>query len=129
MKTPVQQKASTLAQILRNVRLVYQLLKSNKVPLWVKAVPILALIYVISPIDFIPDPIIGLGQLDDLTVLLLGMWTFLQLCPPDVVREMRGERDVVDGSFRVVPDDEPSSAETPEQLAPQDTPTQTPGRD
>ena len=121
MKTPVQQKASTLAQILSNIRLVYRLLKSNKVALWVKAVPILAIIYVLTPIDFIPDPLLGLGQLDDLTVLLLGMWTFLQLCPADVVQEMRGEPGVVEGSFRVVPDDKPPSAEPTAELGPQDT--------
>jgi uncharacterized membrane protein YkvA (DUF1232 family) len=129
MKTPVQQKASTLAQILANVRLVYRLLKSNKVALWVKVVPILALIYVISPVDFIPDPILGLGQLDDLTVLLLGMWTFLQLCPPDVVAEMRGESNVVDGSFRVVPDDTAPATPDVEQLAASDGAKEPPARD
>lgn len=35
---------------------------------------ILALVYILSPVDFIPDAIPGLGQLDDGAVLLAVLW-------------------------------------------------------
>ena len=40
---------------------------------------ILALVYIVSPVDFIPDSIIGLGQLDDGVVLLAVLWYVIRL--------------------------------------------------
>ena len=40
---------------------------------------ILALVYLLSPVDFIPDSIIGLGQLDDGVVLLAVLWYVIRL--------------------------------------------------
>jgi Uncharacterized conserved protein len=44
-------------------------------------------IYVILPADFLPDFLIGVGQLDDVAVILIGLRLFLRLCPPEVVQE------------------------------------------
>ena len=38
---------------------------------WVFAV--LALVYLVSPVDFIPDALLGPGQLDDLLVILSAL--------------------------------------------------------
>lgn len=35
---------------------------------------ILALVYILSPVDFIPDAILGLGQVDDGAVLVAVHW-------------------------------------------------------
>ena len=35
---------------------------------------ILALVYILSPVDFIPDAILGLGQVDDGAVLVAVLW-------------------------------------------------------
>lgn len=69
----------------RQVRLAWRLFRDHRVPMWVKLVPSAALVYVLSPVDFIMLP--GLGQLDDLAVLLIGIKLFVELSPPDVVRE------------------------------------------
>ncbi len=45
------------------------------------------LAYVILPTDLLPDFLIGVGQLDDLMVVLVGLKLFLRLCPPEVVQE------------------------------------------
>ncbi|MSP37988.1 MAG: DUF1232 domain-containing protein [Deltaproteobacteria bacterium] len=45
------------------------------------------LAYVIVPTDLLPDFLIGIGQLDDLAVIIGGLKLFLRLCPPEVVRE------------------------------------------
>ena len=59
----------------------------GRVPLWSKLPLILLPLYVVSPIDLVPDFLFGLGQIDDLVVVLLGLQLFVRLCPPQVVRE------------------------------------------
>jgi uncharacterized membrane protein YkvA (DUF1232 family) len=39
------------------------------------------------PTDLVPDFFIGVGQLDDLAVVLGGLKLFLRLCPEAVVAE------------------------------------------
>jgi uncharacterized membrane protein YkvA (DUF1232 family) len=71
----------------RQVRLAWRLFFDQRVPLWSKLIPPAALAYVVFPMDIIPDVVLGLGQLDDIAVLLLGLKLFIELSPPDVVRE------------------------------------------
>jgi len=71
----------------RQVRLAWRLFWDQRVPVWTKLIPPIALGYVLFPIDIIPDVAVGLGQLDDVAVLLLGLKLFIELAPPDVVRE------------------------------------------
>jgi uncharacterized membrane protein YkvA (DUF1232 family) len=67
------------------VRLVWKLIRSPEVPLYLKVLPALAVIYVLIPTDFIPDVLPVVGQLDDLTALLVGAKVFIELAPQDVV--------------------------------------------
>ena len=53
-----------------------------------KALLVLTLVYVVSPLDVIPDFIPVIGEMDDVAVVLSGLWLFIRLCPPAVVREM-----------------------------------------
>jgi len=55
-----------LRSLFQQARLAVRLLREPRVPLLLKAIPVLALIYLISPLDLIPDILPGLGQLDDL---------------------------------------------------------------
>ena len=71
----------------RQARLAWRLFWDRRVPMWTKLIPPAALAYVIFPIDLIPDVALGLGQLDDIAVLLIGVKLFIELAPPDVVRE------------------------------------------
>ena len=71
----------------RQARLAWRLFWDKRVPLWIKLIPPVALAYVLFPVDIIPDVALGLGQLDDVAVLLLGTKLFIELAPPDVVRE------------------------------------------
>lgn len=72
-----------------SIRLTYHLFLDSRVPMWTKAVPILTVLYIFSPIDVIPDFLLVLGQLDDLVVLSAGLSFFEKLAPPDVVEEHR----------------------------------------
>lgn len=55
---------------LRELRLLRRLLLDERVPLWQKAIPVAAALYLVSPLDLIPDVLPVIGQLDDLAVLL-----------------------------------------------------------
>ena len=49
------------------------LLRDPQIPFWAKAaIPAMAAAYVISPVDLIPDFLVGPGQVDDLGVILLA---------------------------------------------------------
>lgn len=70
------------------VKLIVRLVRDRRVSFWLKIIPVAGLVYLISPIDLIPDialPIIG--ELDDAAVLWLTNALFIELCPRDVVRE------------------------------------------
>ncbi|MGB7337629.1 MAG: DUF1232 domain-containing protein [Phototrophicaceae bacterium] len=72
-----------------SLRLTYRLFLDTRVPFFTKAIPLLTVLYVFSPIDVIPDFLIVLGQLDDFLILTMGMQLFERLAPPDVVEEHR----------------------------------------
>lgn len=70
------------------VRLYWRLYRDRRVPFGAKAGLTAAVVYVVSPIDLIPDfwlPLFGLA--DDLAVLWFATRWFIAACPPDVVTE------------------------------------------
>jgi uncharacterized membrane protein YkvA (DUF1232 family) len=76
---------SLLRKLVSHVGLTVRLLREPAVPMFTKALPVLAVLYVISPLDFVPDFIPILGQLDDLGVVLLALEGFTRLCPAEAV--------------------------------------------
>jgi uncharacterized membrane protein YkvA (DUF1232 family) len=103
-----------LGELARTARLVWRLLNDPRVPILPKLIIPGVVLYVLSPIDLIPDLIPIAGQLDDVAILFFGVRTFIEMCPPDIVLEHRnalmGESharadDYVDATYRVVDDD------------------------
>lgn len=78
---------SWIQELIRQARLAWRLFWDRRVPWPTKLIPPAVLIYLLSPIDILPDLGLGLGQLDDIAVLLLGIKLFIELAPADVVRE------------------------------------------
>jgi uncharacterized membrane protein YkvA (DUF1232 family) len=77
-----------LGGLFRQARLVWSLWKDSRTPSWLKLIPVAGLVYLISPIDLIPDWVLpGLGELDDLAIILLSLKAFVDLAPPGIVRE------------------------------------------
>ncbi len=113
----VRESVGVLAQLLRTLQLVWRLLFDPRVPILPKLIVPAALLYVLSPIDILPDLILGLGQIDDAAIVFFGIQLFLELCPPDIVAEHRRilagtgnqaatpSEEVVEGTYRVVSDD------------------------
>lgn len=75
--------------LLNQVRITLRLFRDPRVPMWKKAVPLLGLLYVISPFDFAPDFLPGLGQLDDIGIMLAAMRLFEMISPEAVVVQQR----------------------------------------
>ncbi|MBI5650546.1 MAG: DUF1232 domain-containing protein [Chloroflexi bacterium] len=110
------ERVGAIAQVMRTLQLVWRLLNDARVSLFPKLIVPAALVYVISPIDVLPDVILGLGQLDDLGVIALGIALFIEFCPRAIVEEHRRiiaaqaapppteSDEVIDGSYRVVDD-------------------------
>jgi uncharacterized membrane protein YkvA (DUF1232 family) len=71
----------SLRSLVSQARLAVRLFREPRVPALLKSVPILAGLYLVSPIDFVPDFLPGLGQLDDLGVILAALELFVRLCP------------------------------------------------
>jgi uncharacterized membrane protein YkvA (DUF1232 family) len=99
-----------LQDAVRQVRLAWRLLWDERVPVWTKLIPPAALVYVLFPVDIIPDVVLGLGQLDDIAVLLIGLKLFIEMAPPDVVREHLVELGARIKEWRVVEGEEGESS-------------------
>lgn len=92
-------------ELWEQVRLVFSLLRDRNVPIYLKLVPFLGFAYLLLPPDIVPDFIPVLGQLDDLTIMLIGAKMFIELSPQDVVashiarmRAGSAAATIVDGS-------------------------------
>ena len=84
----LRETAGFIDGVIRQSRLVWRLWRDGRVPSWIKVIPLAGLVYLISPIDLIPDLMLpGLGQLDDVAILLLALKMFIDLSPDGVVRE------------------------------------------
>jgi uncharacterized membrane protein YkvA (DUF1232 family) len=87
-------------------RLVYKLMLDPEVPIYLKALPLAGVVYLLFPFDFLPDVIPGIGQLDDITILVIGAKMFIDLAPQHVVaRHLQ--------SFRTQGDAAPAQDEQP----------------
>ena len=106
-----------LPRIIRFVRLVWRLTCDKRVPLALRALVPLAILYVLSPVDLIRDRLPVVGRLDDLIVFTMAVFLLFKLAPRHVVDEHLGrprvsnrpeDRDsskVVEGSARFIDDD------------------------
>ena len=75
-------RPSVVGTLFAELRLAWRLMREPRVPLVAKALPALAVLYVLSPLDFIPDILPVLGQVDDIGILILSVKLFLRMCPP-----------------------------------------------
>jgi uncharacterized membrane protein YkvA (DUF1232 family) len=86
-----EEQAITIRNLFDRALLTWRLLWDKRVGFLPKLIPLVGLAYIISPIDFIPAFLTGpLGVLDDVGaagLILLTLGLFIQMSPPDVVRE------------------------------------------
>ncbi|MHB1414038.1 MAG: YkvA family protein [Chloroflexota bacterium] len=103
-----------------NVRLAWRLFQDGRVPLRLKTIIPAAIVYMFWPVDFIMDIFPLLGQVDDLTAMILAVVFFVRAAPPPVVAEhvaaLQGRRaahpdwppdepgETIEGQYRVLDD-------------------------
>jgi uncharacterized membrane protein YkvA (DUF1232 family) len=88
-------QGNVVRQTVFRARLVWRLMRDGRVPWMWKLIPAGGLIYVLFPFDLIPDFAPVIGQLDDVGIFLGSLWLFVELCPPDVVKEHWDEMTAV----------------------------------
>ncbi len=103
-------KGGVISGLIYQATLIFRLMRDPRVNPLLKALPIAALIYLITPIDFLP-----INPLDDGLVLWLGGSLFITLCPQDIVQEHKREiqnpfsspkkgdeksKEVIDGQYK-----------------------------
>jgi uncharacterized membrane protein YkvA (DUF1232 family) len=69
------------------VKLLTRLMRDSRVSMRRKAFIGAVLVYVISPIDLIPDFVIGIGRLDDLVLVSLAVDHLMSGTDEEIVRE------------------------------------------
>ena len=80
----------------RKLTFIKLLLRDRRVPLYVKAIPLFLGLYLISPIDIIPDFIPVVGLLDDVLITLLAFFLIFKLTSDNVVRDLLLEANAAD---------------------------------
>jgi len=98
-----------LLDLFKSFRLAWYLLRDPSVPMGFKLIPLGALLYVLFPADFVPDLVPVLGQMDDLTVILLGLKLFIDACPSITVEKHQAQMSSLEASYRVVEDEPPQA--------------------
>jgi uncharacterized membrane protein YkvA (DUF1232 family) len=86
----VPKQRGAIRNFVSSLKLILKLMGDRRVSPWVKLIPVGALIYWISPVDILMG-IPGIDAIDDAAVLWIGSTLFIELCPPEVVQELRDE--------------------------------------
>jgi uncharacterized membrane protein YkvA (DUF1232 family) len=88
------------------LKLIWRLMSDRRVSPLLKLLPVGALVYLVWPLDLIAG-IPGISALDDVGILWISSYFFIELCPTQVieehVREMTGENKIAEESTRDEP--------------------------
>ncbi|MBI5842679.1 MAG: DUF1232 domain-containing protein [Chloroflexi bacterium] len=100
----VPSQGGVMRDLVNRLKLIFRLIGDKRVNFFVKLIPLGTLIYMVSPIDAISIPVVGV--LDDAAVIWLTSYLFVELCPPEVVQEIQkkltSNMDILEGNDEVV---------------------------
>jgi uncharacterized membrane protein YkvA (DUF1232 family) len=85
-KTPLVDGVKTLSWPAK-VRLTWRLIRDHRVPFWARGLAIVPALYLMSPIDLLPDFIPFVGRLDDALVFAFVSDLMLRVVPDKVMQE------------------------------------------
>jgi len=71
----------------RDLLVLWYACRNPGMPWWLKLAAILLAVYVLSPLDLVPDWFVPLGWFDDVTLLAFGIPAILRLMPDHVLRD------------------------------------------
>jgi len=75
-----------MRDLVLRLKLILRLMGDSRVNPFIKLLPLASLAYLIWPFDLI-SVVPGVSALDDLAIVSLGAYMFIEFCPPDVVQE------------------------------------------
>ena len=94
-----------IRDLVLRLKLIARLMGDRRVNPFIKLLPLASLAYLIWPIDLI-SVVPGVSALDDVALVSLGAYLFIEFCPPDVVQEhmqkLTSNMDVVEGNDEIV---------------------------
>jgi uncharacterized membrane protein YkvA (DUF1232 family) len=98
-RQPIKYRANVFVRIANYLKLFFRLLKDQRVSFLLKLIPLGSSLYVLSPIDrFVP-------VVDDLVIMFLGIYLFIEFCPEDIVNaHRRAIEGVLEGQWRAAQD-------------------------
>ncbi len=115
-----------LQQFFYDMELAWHLFWDRRVSFFPKLIPLAWILYVLMPLDLVPDVAPVLGQLDDISLFFLAIKLFISLAPRWIVDEYLGrmgllppsenDEEVIEGEVREVTPGE-TSPEEPENPA------------
>ena len=85
------------AEIKRQARLIVRLMRDSRVPVWMRAIPVVGIVYLFSPIELLPDvALLPFGILDDVVVMLVCLTIFMAIVPRPIVEDQLSWLDAAD---------------------------------
>lgn len=91
-KLMVPPQGGMLRNFVLRLKLIGRLMADRRVNAFLKLLPLASVAYLISPVDLAPGVVFPvIGALDDAAVLWIGSTLFVELCPPNVVKEHMSE--------------------------------------
>ena len=104
-KLAVKTDGGMFRDLMLRLKLIVRLMGDSRVSPFLKLLPIASLVYLFFPFDLI-SVIPGVSALDDLAIVSLGGYMFIEFCPPDVVQEhmkrLTSNMDAVKGHDEVI---------------------------
>ena|SRR3990172_9298645 len=104
-KLVVRPSGGMFRDLVLRLKLIVRLMGDRRVNPFIKLLPVASLAYLVFPFDLIAL-VPGVSALDDVALVSLGAYLFIEFCPPDVVQEhmraLTSNMDTVEGLDEVV---------------------------
>jgi uncharacterized membrane protein YkvA (DUF1232 family) len=104
-KIMVSKQGGVMHDMVMRLKLIVRLMADRRVNPFLKLLPVVSLVYLFFPFDLV-SIIPGVSALDDLAIVSLGAYLFVEFCPPDVVqdhmKQLSSNVDMVEGNDEVV---------------------------
>lgn len=72
-----------ISDVILKIRLTIALIQDNRINMVYKLIPVLCLVYLVIPLDFL------FGPIDDAVIIYFGLDFFINVCPQEIVQEFK----------------------------------------
>ncbi|MCC7191673.1 MAG: DUF1232 domain-containing protein [Phycisphaeraceae bacterium] len=99
-KTRRLRRGGSLLMLWPRIRLYARSMFDSRTPWWSRLVALMAVIYILSPIDFVPDIIPFAGWIDDMVIAPLLLALALWAIPVEVIQRVEDEEEAAGKPLR-----------------------------